>query len=169
MCLVDGSTNKKVQRTCSHEISFFDQLRPGLLGKVGDDTFLHTCTERMPSRSFPCLQFHNPGETFHDLRLVEQSTVQSSTGDKRLREKWCARLPARLQHRANGGRDWTCSMVPASGSLIKMGAFFPQTLRILRLVSTLKPLHIVIHSLTCSTLVAVYGTRFSPKNMRQWK
>ena len=31
------------------------------------------------------------------------------------------------------------------GSLAKMGAFFLQTLRILRLVSTLKPLHIVIH------------------------
>ena len=29
---------------------------------------------------------------------------------------------------------------------------------------TLKPLHIVIHSLTCSTRVAVCGTRFSPKN-----
>ena len=50
------------------------------------------------------------------------------------------------------------------GSLAKMGAFFLQTLRILRLVSTLKPVHIVIHSLTCSTLAAVCGTRISPKN-----
>ena len=55
---VEGSTNKKVQHTCSHEISLFDQLRPGLLGKVGVDTSLHARTERMPGRSFPSLHFH---------------------------------------------------------------------------------------------------------------
>ena len=38
---VDGSTNKKVKCARSHEISFSDKLRLGLLGKVGDDTFLH--------------------------------------------------------------------------------------------------------------------------------
>ena len=41
---------------------------------------------------------------------------------------------------------------------------FLQTLRTLRLVSPLKPRHIVIHSMTCSTLVAICGTGFSPKN-----
>ena len=46
-----------------------------------------------------------------------------------------------------------------------MGAFFLQTSRILRLVSTLTPLHIVIHSQTCSTRVAVHDTPFSPKNL----
>ena len=56
------------------------------------------------------------------------------------------------------------ALVPASGVSCQHGSIFPQTLRILRLVSTLKPLHIVIHSLTCSTRVAVCGTRFSPKN-----
>ena len=50
------------------------------------------------------------------------------------------------------------------GSFAKMGALFLRTFRILRLVSTLKILHIVIHSLTYSTLAAVCGTRFSPKN-----
>ena len=74
---------------------------------------------------------------------------------------WCARLPASFQNRADGGRYWTCRLVPASGVFCPSGrAFFPQTLRIRRLVSTLKPLHIVIHSLTCSTRVAVCGTRF---------
>ena len=77
---VDGAANKKVQRTCSHEISLSDQMRPGLLGKIGDDTFLHARTELMPSRSFPCLHFHITRETVDDLRLVEQSAVQSGTG-----------------------------------------------------------------------------------------
>ena len=45
-----------------------------------------------------------------------------------------------------------------------MGAFFLQAWRILRLVSTLQFLHIGIHSLICSTLAAVCGTRLSPKN-----
>ena len=44
-----------------------------------------------------------------------------------------------------------------------MGAFFLQTWRILRLVSTLQLLHNEIHSLICSTLAAVCGTRLAPK------
>ena len=44
------------------------------------------------------------------------------------------------------------------------GAFFLQNLRILRRVSTLQLLHIEIHSLICSTLAAVCGTRLTPKN-----
>ena len=60
---------------------------------------------------------------------------------------WCTRLPATLQHRTNGGRDWACSLVPASGVFCQNGSLFSQSFRILRLVSTLKPLHIVIHSL----------------------
>ena len=35
-----------------------------------------------------------------------------------------ALLPARLQHRANGGRDWTCSLVPASGVSFQNGSLF---------------------------------------------
>ena len=50
------------------------------------------------------------------------------------------------------------------GSFARVGAFFPQTLRSRRLVSTLKTLHMVIHSLICSTHMASCGTRFSPKN-----
>ena len=45
-----------------------------------------------------------------------------------------------------------------------MGAFFLQNLRILRLVSTLQFLHIEIHSLICTTLAAVCGTRLTLKN-----
>ena len=45
-----------------------------------------------------------------------------------------------------------------------MEAFFLPNLRILRLVSTLQFLHIEIHSLICSTLAAVCGTRLTPKN-----
>ena len=127
---VDGSTNKKIQRTCSHEISLFDQLRPGLLGKIGDDAFLHARTERMPSRSFPRLHFYILGETVDDLRLVEQSSILSSTGFWRLSETWCG----------------ACGLVPASGVFCQNGSLFPQTLRNLRLASTLKPLHMVIHS-----------------------
>ena len=80
---VDGSTNKSVQRTCSREISLSDQLRLGLLGNIGDDTFLLTRTERTSSRSLPCLHFHVTGETVVDLRFVEQSAVQRGTG------VWC--------------------------------------------------------------------------------
>ena len=66
-----------------------DGLRPGLLGKIGDDAFLHTCTEQMPSRSVPCLHFHTTGETVDDLRFVEQSAVKSCTGVRRVPETWC--------------------------------------------------------------------------------
>ena len=106
---------KKVQCTPSHEISLSDKLRPGLIGKIGNDTFLHTCTERVPSRSFPCLHVHIIGETVDDLRFVEQSAVKSGIGVWRLPETWCAWLPTSLQHRTNSGRDWTCSLVPALG------------------------------------------------------
>ena len=75
MRFVDGSTKKKIQRTYSHEISLFDQLRPGLLGKIGNDAFLHARTERMPSRSCPRLHFHILGETVEDQSLVEQSSI----------------------------------------------------------------------------------------------
>ena len=121
-----------------------------------------------PAAFFPHLRFHILGETVDYLRLVEQSAVKSGTGVWRLPETWCARLPARLQHRTNGGRDWACGLVPASGVFCQNGSLFPQTVRLLRLVSTLKPLHIVIHSLTCSTLVAVCGT-FRRRTMRLWK
>ena len=46
----------------------------------------------------------------------------------RLPETGCARLPARLQHQANGGRDWTCSLVPASGVSCQNGNLFPPDL-----------------------------------------
>ena len=82
----------------------------------------------MPSCSFPCLHVHTPGETVDDQRLVQQKAIQSSTGVQRLPETWCARLPARLQHRANGGRDWACSLVPASGVFCQNGSLFPPDL-----------------------------------------
>ena len=94
---------RKSSARASHEISLFDQLRPGLLRKIGNDAFLHARTERMPSRSFPCFHFHILGETVDDLRLVEQRAIQSSTGVWRLPETWCPRPLARLQHRTNGG------------------------------------------------------------------
>ena len=65
---------RKIQRPRSHEISFIDQLRPGLLGKVGSDTFLHARTQRVTRCFFPHLR------AFDYLRLVEQSSIQSSTG-----------------------------------------------------------------------------------------
>ena len=52
---VDGSTNKKVH--CTRFLSLSDKLRPGLLGKVGNDAFLHTCTEQAPSRSLSMFAF----------------------------------------------------------------------------------------------------------------
>ena len=51
-------------------------------------------------------------------------------------------------------------------ALLQRGGSFVrpyETLRIMRLVSTLKPRHIVIQSQTCSTLAALCGTRLSPK------
>ena len=118
-----------------------------------------------PAALFPCLHSHIYGGTVDDLCLVEQSSLQDVASHVwRLPETWCAWLPARFQNRADSGRDWTCRFVPASrGHLPKWAPFFLQTLRILRLVSTLKPRHIVIHSLTCSTVAAVCGTRLSPK------
>ena len=138
---------------------------PGFLGKIGSGAFLHARTEGMPSHTFPHLHFHIFGESVVDLRLVEQSSIQGSTGFWRLPENWSARLTARIQDRTDSGRDWTCRLVPASGVFCQSGGLFlTQTLRIRRPVSTLKPLHIVIHSLICSTRVATCGTRFSPKN-----
>ena len=104
----------------------FDQLRPGLLGKIGDDTFLHARTERMPSRSFPCWHFHIPGETVDDLRLVEQSAIQSSTGVWRLPETWCTQLfqPASNTEQMvaeNGPVAWFQRL----GSFAKVGLFPP--------------------------------------------
>ena len=95
---VDGSTNKKIQRPRSYEISSLDQLRPGLLGKVGGDTFLRARTQRVPRCCFPHLRFHILGETFDYLRLIEQSSVQSSMGFCRLPKTWCPRLPACFQY-----------------------------------------------------------------------
>ena len=89
---------RKSSARAARKFPFFDQLRPGLLGKVGSDTFLHARTQRVPRRLFPHLHFHILGETFDDLRLVvEQSPTQSSTGFKRMPETWCARFPARFQ------------------------------------------------------------------------
>ena len=115
----------KIQPTCSNEISLFVQLRPGFLGKIGNDAFLHARTERMPSRSFPRWHVHILGETGDDLRLVEQSSIKSSTGFWRLPETWCARLPARFQNRTDSGRDWTCRLVLASGVFCQSGSLFP--------------------------------------------
>ena len=76
----------------SHEISLSDKLRPGFLGKLGNDPFLLLA----PSRSFPCLHVHITGATVDDLRFVEQTAVKSGTGVWRLPESWCAWLPASL-------------------------------------------------------------------------
>ena len=158
MRFVDGSTNQKIQRTCSREISLFDQLRPGFLGKIGDDAFLHAR-----------LHFHVLRETVHDLRLVKQGAIQGGAGVWRLPEPWCARRPARFLTEQKVAESGPVAWFQRLGSFARMGAFSPQTLRIRRLVSTLKPLRIVIHSLTCSTRVAVCGTRFTPKNHALWK
>ena len=144
---MDPSTSKRGSLT---HAALFDQLRPGLLGKIGNDAFLHARTERLPSRSFPRLHFHILGETVDDLRLVAQGAIQK---------------PGVLGFQPPTPNKWwqRLGLFPSSGVFCQNGSLVPQTSQILRLVSTLKPLHIVIHSLTC-TRVAVCGTRFSPKN-----
>ena len=66
---INCSTNKRIQSTSRHEISFLDQLRSGFLCETCDDTFLQTGTGKMPGHCFPCLHLHITGETVNDLRL----------------------------------------------------------------------------------------------------
>ena len=144
--------------------SLSDQLRPGCLGKIGQDAFLHACAERVSSHCLPCLHVHTSVETVGNLRLGEQNAVGGSTGVWRLPETSRAWLPARCQNRSDSGRDWTCRFVPASGIIRLDGGSFPPYLTnsapCVNIEATphRDPLADVLNS------VAVCGTRFSPKN-----
>ena len=164
MMFVNGSTNKKIQRTRSHEVSLFDQLGPGRLGKVGRYTFLRARTERMPCRTFPRLHFLSLEKLSMICALLNKapSRVALASG--------ACQKPGVLGFQpASKTEQIVAEIGPVPsfhllGSLAREGAFFPQTLRIRRLVPTSKPLHIVIHSPICSPLAAICGTRLSPKN-----
>ena len=127
--------------------------------------FLHARAQRVARRFFPHLRFHILGETFDDLRLAEQSSIHSGTGSSGACQK-----PGVLGFQpAFNTEQMVAEIGPVAWfhllwSFAREVAFFPQILRIRLLVPTSKPLHIVIHSLICSTLTAICGPRLSPKN-----
>ena len=129
-----------------HKNFLSDQLRPGLLGEIGDDTFLHSRT------AAALFQVCIP-TSLEKLSMI-CALLNKAPSRVALASGICQRP---------GVLGFPPSLVPR-GSLAKVGAFFLQTFRNLRLVSTSKPRHIVIHLLTCSALAAVSRTRFSPKD-----
>ena len=137
MRFVDGSTNKKVQRTCSHEISFFDQLRPGLLGKIGDDTFLHARTERVPSRFFHVCISISLEKLSVICALLNKEPSKVALASVACRGPGVLGFQPASKTKQIGAEIGPVAWFQRMGSFAKVGAFFPHTLRIRRLVSTL--------------------------------
>ena len=159
---VDGSTNQKVQ--CRTPMKFFsDQVSPGFQKSV-------TIPYSMPALS-EC-----PAAFFHDcisISLEELSTIcafLNRAPSKEVLASGACQKPGELGYQPASRTEQIAAMIGPVAlfqrrrSSARIGAIFLQTMRTLRLVSTLEPRHIVIHSLFCSILVAICGTRFSLKN-----
>ena len=109
------------------------------------------------------LHFHITGETVDDLHLTKRRPEWA------LASGVCQKPGVLGFQPASNTEQMVAEIGPVAwlqcrGSLTKKWEpFFLETLRFLRLVSTWKPVHIVIHSVTCSTLAAVCGTLLNEK------